>query len=243
MGAVGLLWRLENGKPLGKSVELKINPEDKSGIAPASLAFSKNGGILMTGDGLVRLWDVRGDTPAMTYQAPDSDAGGVGGVALSRDGKRAVSYHVLPRGATEDTLRLSTVVDGKLGPPEVLWKHPSILSVAISSDSNLVAAGAWDGKVCLHDLGDSGADKSVAILTEHSEAVYGLAFSPDGKVLASASASSDGKLVFWDVCTRKVRRVVVMPMGLISVVFAHDGRHVLVSAADGAGYVVRVPER
>ena len=80
-------------------------------------------------------------------------------------------------------------------------------------------------------------------LQEHDDPVHGLAFSPDSKVLAWTHWGKSRSIVFWDVMTGKVRGTIRMPVELRDLVFAADGQHVMVTAGNGAGYVVRVPLR
>ena len=83
----------------------------------------------------------------------------------------------------EVTLRRHGVVT-KLG------NHGKVKVLAVHHD--VVAAGGDDGKIWL----SSAAGKSLGVLTGHSAAVTGLAFTPDGNHLASAA--TDGTLE-WDL--------------------------------------------
>ena len=74
-----------------------------------------------------------------------------------------------------------------------------------------------------------------AFLGGHTKEVYHVAFSPDGKTLASTDA--DGTLILWDVATRK-------PLGeplaghndeVFSIAFSPDGK--ILALANGDGYV------
>ena len=71
----------------------------------------------------------------------------------------------------------------------------SVLDLAVDSNSRRMASGSYDSKIIVHDLKLGGA--APFELKEHSDAVYGLAFSPDGKLLASVSA--DRAMKVWDV--------------------------------------------
>lgn len=72
----------------------------------------------------------------------------------------------------------------------------------------------------------------LAFLSGHKRAVYGVALSPDGKTLASASA--DHAVILWDLASR-------LPIGSLtghtdrvrSVTFSHDGKTVASASHDG----------
>lgn len=62
---------------------------------------------------------------------------------------------------------------------------------------------------------------------EHGEAVYSVAFSPDGKTLASGGSEggSDGKVILWDLATRsRLGEALLHPMGVRTIAFSPDGK-------------------
>src|SRR4051812_25467882 len=79
----------------------------------------------------------------------------------------------------------------------------------------------------LAPLGDA-AEK---VLAGHSDYVYGLAFSPDGKSLASTSG--DGTLRLWDVGTGKAHRTIKAHAGSVyAVAFRPDGKVLATAGGD-----------
>src|SRR5262249_15590314 len=76
------------------------------------------------------------------------------------------------------------------------------------------------------------------LLKDHSDAVYGLTFSPDGKLLASAGA--DRAVKVWDVATGKRLFTLGEPTDWVyAAAWSPDGRHL---AAAGVHRSIRVWE-
>ena len=69
---------------------------------------------------------------------------------------------------------------------------------------------------------DVASGRTVAVLTEHTRAVQDVAYSPDGKLLATASL--DGTARVWDAHTGRPLRVIEHPDGVNNVAFSPDSR-------------------
>jgi hypothetical protein len=194
-----------------------------------SVAFSPDGTRIASGswDGTVRLWDVAsGQEVAVLRKHEDR----VFQVAFSPDGTRVAS------GSLDKTVRLWDVASGREA--AVLRGHEApITSLAFSPEGTYVASAAafpdWtpgssDMTVRLWD-GYNGQE--IALLRGHEEPVESIAFSPDGKRIASASR--DGTLRLWDASTgqegavlrgheRQVLRVAFTPDGTRLASAPHD---------------------
>jgi WD40 repeat protein len=220
-----------------------------------SVAFSHDGKLLASGnkDGSIILWDVEKRKPL--DPSLKGHQGPVNCVAFSRDGKLLAS-------AGAGKYKYGDIVEpGKI----ILWDvktrrslepvligHPkSVNSVVFSPDGKLLAsagAGILDdygkviepGIIVLWDVA-TGQPRG-APLTSHRGPVNSVAFSPDGKTLASGGLL--GTIVLWDLASRKpqgapltrhqdhVRSVAFSPNGKI---LASGGRS---NGSKGAGNII-----
>ncbi len=110
--------------------------------------------------------------------------------------------------------------------------HRGTFSVtALSPDGKLLATGGLDGTIRLWDLATGNL---VRALIGHDSYVYGLAFSPAGRYLASGG-SFDGTARIWEVSTGQPLKILRGHPGyLVQVAWTPDGRK-LVGAGDGSG--------
>jgi serine/threonine protein kinase/WD40 repeat protein len=91
----------------------------------------------------------------------------------------------------------------------------------------------WKGKV---------PEELVAVLggtrLKHADVVLGLAYSPDGRLLASAGR--DGQVVVWDPRDGQRRHTLELPGPASAVAFTPDGQQLLAKGSDGTAYVWKV---
>ena len=164
-------------------------------------------------------------------------------VAFSPDGKTLAS------GSADKTISLWDVSNPKtpvqLGAP--LSGHGDwVFSVAFSPDGRTLASGSCgkfevfsplciQGEIILWDVSNPKASVQLgAPLRGHGDAVQSVAFSPDGKTLASGS--DDKTIILWDVSNPKIPVQLGAPLRghgdlVFSVAFSPDGK----TLASGSG--------
>ena len=162
------------------------------------VAFSPDGRLLASGsyDGMMRWWDPATGECRRTIASYRS---AVNCVAFSPDGR------LLASGSNDGAVELWDLASGELC--RNLTGHESYLSavycVAFSPDGRLLAGGSKEGTVRLWDPASGGlrnqngpkgavnwdpaSGKLRLNLTGHEGAVNGVAFSPDGRLVASCS--------------------------------------------------------
>ncbi|MFF0727979.1 WD40 repeat domain-containing serine/threonine protein kinase [Streptomyces sp. NPDC004134] len=207
---------------------------------PAGIDFSPDGKTLVTGgeDGEIRFWDVadRKQKDTVTQKNTVSNyVPGVLNVAFSPDGK------LLATGTGNGGTGLYDVA----GRRWLNFLHRGGESVEFSPDGKLLAIGSRTGSVFLFDPAERGDD--VAAYFDHEHDVTAIAFSPDGKTLASAgddSESTSGRsdtTQLWDVAGRDPEpygqgdpaRVLKQAREATAVAFAPDGKTLAVGYPDG----------
>jgi WD40 repeat protein/beta-lactamase regulating signal transducer with metallopeptidase domain len=185
-------------------------------------AFSPDGRQFATGGSgnSVKRWDVDSGQQIGSFSGP---AVLTRTVAFSGDGQSLVSANdagLFRRWETETGRELSKV---DLSP--MTW-------MALSPDGKLAAAANWDGTVGVSNLQDL---KPVAVLKGHFGCVLSAAFSPDGRLLVSTSASLDPKLnvKLWDTGTWKERAALEGHCGYVHcATFSPEGKTIATCGAD-----------
>ncbi len=239
------LWQIPSGQNLGAF-------HGHTDFVQA-IAFRPGGHEVGTGslDGSVRFWDLRTSRPVVI------DHGGwVERVAFRRDGLRVLSE--VGRYASDDRPKLWNPLDGEIDdalgeakfgtlPTEFIagseWQH----QLAKSPDGRLIAqTGRPSGpsntsrskEYTLSSIiiSEVASGRVLHTLTGHSADVVSLAFSPDGRRLASASYDRTMKL--WDTQTgQDVFTLRGHTSGLLSLAFSPDGNRIVSGGIDDTARV------
>ncbi|CAM3417489.1 PD40 domain-containing protein [Kibdelosporangium persicum] len=189
------------------------------------MAFTPDGQTLATaGPGNTTLWDVRTRSPRRV----EVGGGSVNGIAFSQDGRTAATVKEAPRqppGQPGNDLELWDLTTG--APPVSLPGHSAaVTDVALTLDGRTAATASADRTVILWDV----VNRTRLATLDIAAVSSGLAFSPDGRLLAVAD--HDNQMVtLWDIATRS-RKAQLRGHGgwARSVAFSPDGR-ILASAS------------
>jgi len=204
------LWDIATGQPLG--------PPLAHSDEVYSVAFETSGKVLASGgkDGKVLFWDVASRTPSDRVLVHQAEAGKreIYNLAFSPDGTMIAS------GGRDGRIVLWNVSERRqVG--KALMLYDPVYSLAWSHDGKTIASGSSAGRV---DLWDALTQTWSHLLPpRHVGAVFGVAFSPDDKTLASVGIDRAAYI-------RDVKNVNSVPQQLkgfaeqfLSVGYARDG--------------------
>ena len=187
---------------LKKAVETATDVEIRSAAKAILEVFDKKN------SGLVRSFEGHGER--------------VNGVAISSDGKRALSA------CWDGVLRYWNLENGEL--VREMGRRTAVLnSVALAPDGKRALTSSADRSMYLWDL-ESG--KMLRAFQGHNNTLWDVAYSPDGK--KALSGSSDGTARLWEVDSGKELRVIDAQKGgrVWTVAFTADGKQAITGSGN-----------
>jgi hypothetical protein len=155
------------------------------------LAFSFDGKRLVSGgtSGAIKIWEWETGREVRNWSAPG--------------GRRTMAIHPEWKGMAFSTGKAIELRDVKTGEQTHVYEGSDsgkggALALAFDPDGKMLATGGSDGAIVVREF-PSG--KELRTLKGHTEAVRGLAFSPDGKKMLASAGGVDKTVRLWDVET------------------------------------------
>ncbi|MBI1832643.1 MAG: WD40 repeat domain-containing protein [Planctomycetes bacterium] len=229
-----IVWDLSGEKP---KQEHKLSGHNNR---PFALAFAPKGKTLASGcfDPVLRIFKLDDLTPevwSVVTKEPMA-ARGIWSLAFSHDAK----YLVGGSHFGKETLRVWDVSGQALQARAVA---PALARVVACSPTEAMFAFAGDGPAIQLWGCEKDRIEKIRAMPGHSgqglpPAVKALAFSPDGKLLASAGQDKHVRL--WTVSTGEKAREWKLNVEPRALAFSSDGRHLAIGNSDGTIYLLRL---
>ena len=218
-----ILWDVKTRQPIDKLI-------GHTSII-RSIAFNPDGSIMASGsqDNTIILWNMKTRQPLKKLSGHLKS---LTSVAFSPDGKTLAS-------SSEDTTIILWDVEKGQAIGQPLSGHSrSVRSVVFSPDGKTLASGGDDGKIILWDVktGDTVGEMQIeyidpVFMVKVPSSVLSVAFSPDGKRLASGDKGKN--VTLWNVKTGQPTQTLSRHLDIVrTLTFSPDGNTLASGSAD-----------
>jgi len=196
------------------------------------LAFSPNGELLLSesGDNTARLWNVNTGQEVLLIKLKERGAS----VAFSPDGKLlAVATQPVYGLPPQPIVGLYDTQSGRLLREFPRLKN-AIMSLAFSPNGQSLAIASGDLSGSQIELWELTAQQPTRLLTDHEKGITSIAFSPDGRLLASGELRNGrGIVVVRDLTASGQPRNFKLDAGVSALDFSADGTRLAVGTDKG----------
>jgi len=190
------------------------------------LAYSADGRRIVAGKSVVKTWDAETGAPLWTLNPPDDQTSALDFV-LARDSQLLVlNSRLIRRYDLESAQRrggINPFSDVSIGSSEFSFAY----SFALSPDERLIALGyskSTKRPLARVAIVNAATGAQLRALDSHSEYISALAFSPDSRLLASAS--HDKTIKIWDVASGQMKTLSGNPNAILQIAWSPDGKRI-----------------